>query len=77
MASPTFTFSLVVYHAYNPPVENCRATATKGGVDLSFQRETWEELFKTLRCLYGNVQFTIPEELPVIQYDEKFNRIKS
>jgi len=73
---PTFTFAVVLYHAYYPVRENCRVTATfPNGKKFSFERENWEHLFKDLRSFYPGAKIEVPDEIEVIELDKGFRRI--
>lgn len=72
MSNRTFKFAVVEYEAYNPPVDNCRATIQGGKHDITIERNSWLTLFCDLRLMYPGSKFDIPEEIDVITFDKNF-----
>lgn len=70
------TFSVARYLGYKPPRDNPRATVLLGrGRAMTVQSETWPGLIKLLRQVYPAIEFQVPEEVDLIEYDKKFNRL--
>lgn len=73
----SFIFFLVIYQKYNPVRENCRVKViAPDHSNISFEQNSWEELFDVLDKMYPNIDYQIPDEIEVIRYDKHFNLLQ-
>lgn len=70
------TFAAVYYAGKDQ--EHARVTVQKPGKHFSmvWEQTTWEKLFDLLGKLYPGLNYEIPDEIDVIEYDKHYREIK-